>query len=291
MFTKRIKKTAYRAWHRALFRLQGAEKSTRLPVQTIFVHVPKTAGSSINEYFSSFVGSRHAERYVPIDGFKGDAYDAGVSAEGVEAARKGLFVTGHIDWQTVETIRQPHAFVFTVLRDPAERLLSFYHYMHHIDENRQPTPGEKERLKKLKLLTFGEFCTSEDPALLYMTNNFMTRQLAGRLDGTAGTSAPFPDLLGRALQNLKTLDYAGFQQTLDADFQALVKKAGFPPLPLPLENITKKLAAHAGPSYNPNASKQDILTLAAPRLKWDMAFYQQALELAPEINKRPFRRG
>jgi hypothetical protein len=88
------------------------------------------------------------------------------------------------------------------------------------------------------------------------------------------------------------MDYVGFQQTLDHDFEALVKKTGFPLLRLPQKNITAALKTHNGsPIYNASASKEDILKLAAPRLKWDMELYQRALALAPEINRKPFIRA
>jgi hypothetical protein len=288
IFSRLVNKTAYRTWNRILFRLHKITNAPRYPVQTIFVHVPKTAGSSINEYFSSFIGSRRSAKYVPVDKFRGDAYDAEVSDEGIRKARGAQFVTGHIDWQTVESIRQPHAFIFSILRDPAERLLSNYHYMHRIDENNLPG---KDVLKKLKSLTFEEFCTSDDPEVLYSTNNYMVRQLSGRINGTAGLEAPFGELLEQALKNLATMDYVGFQQTLDRDFHDLVQKTGFPLLRLPKENITKKLSTKSGALYNAAANKQDLLRLAAPRLKWDMALYEQALVLAPEINRKPFMRG
>ena len=117
----------------------------------------------------------------------------------------------------------------------------------------------------------------------------MVRQMAGCLDGTAAPDTPFQELLVRALENLKTLDYIGFQQTLDADFHALTRKGGFPQLPLPKENITKTLANSSGSSYNASANKQDILARAAARIKWDMDFYQKALALAETINSKPYK--
>ncbi len=287
MISARFKKTAYRTWHRGLFQLQrlcGKRGASRYPVQTIFVHVPKTAGSSINEYFASFTGSRRSRQYVPIDMFREDGYKAEVNEEGLQKARNALYVTGHIDWHTVEAIRQPRSFVFTVLRDPAERLLSSYHYLHRHDENDLKQPNKRALVERMKSLTFEEFCTSDDPAVLYATNNFMVRQLSDRLNGTADSGAPFQEMLDRALKNIATLDYVGFQQTVEEDFQAIVRKTGFPPLRLAKENVTKNLKTHSGSSYSPGASKQDILKLAAPRLEWDIALYREALSLAPAIN-------
>ena len=38
--------------------------------------------------------------------------------------------SGHIDWEALETLPEPR-FVFTVLRDPLERIASFYFYLRH----------------------------------------------------------------------------------------------------------------------------------------------------------------
>ncbi len=263
----------------------------RQPAQTIFVHIPKTAGSSINEYFASFTGMRRSDKFFPIDMCRADQDYAEVSEEGLQRARNAMYVTGHFDWHTLEAFRRPDAFVFTFLRDPAERLLSFYHYIHHIDERKQTQKSQKRWFSQLKSLTLEEFCAGDDPDALYAVNNLMIRQMSGRQNGTAGTDAPFQEMLAQAVKNLETLNYVGFQKTFDDDFRALVQKTGFPPLHLPRENITQKLPAYPGATYAANASKQDILNLAAPRLEWDIKFYQRAQSLAPEINKRPFKKN
>lgn len=292
-FSRRISRfnnTAYRAWHRILFRLQAIIKAPRYPKQTIFIHVPKTAGLSIHEYFASFIGSRRSRRYAYIDKFYGEAYNENASDEALKEARSALLVAGHIDWKLVMSVRQPHAFVFTILRDPAERLLSNYHYLHRMSEDGLFVQRRLSVIRKLKSLSFEEFCTSNDPEILYTTNNLMVRQLSYRINGTADLDAPFGEMLDEALKNIAAMDYVGFQQTLKHDFHDLVKKMGFPVLPLPKKNVTKELGKNYGPSYNPVVNKEDLLGLAAPRLQWDIALYQQALTLAPEINRKPFIR-
>lgn len=286
----RIKRGAYRTWHRLLFMLGELTGVFKSPAQTIFIHVPKTAGSSINEYLSSFFGSRRSSRYIFIDKFWGEAYNTDVGVQALERAHEARCVTGHIDWQTVEKIRRPHAFVFTVLREPAGRLLSNYHYLHRMGESDDPNPLRIEMVKKLKSLSFEQFCTSDDPDVLYTTNNVMVRQLASRIDGTEVLDTPFEELLEVAVKNLATMNYIGFQQTLDRDFELLVKKAGFPLLRLPQKNVTKELrkGQASSPIYNPAASKEDVLRLAAPRLKWDYELYNRALTLAPTVNAQAF---
>lgn len=292
-FSARYKKTAYRVWQRAVFRVYSKLSSAHYPPQVIFIHIPKTAGSSINEYFSSFIGRRGSSDFLPIDIFRNtdDWAYAEVNEEGLQKARTSKFITGHIDWHTLEKIRHPHAFTFTFLRDPVERLVSAYHYLHHIDENTLSGENEKKVLVQLKSLTLEDFFSGSDFKALYATNNLMVRTMAGRVNGTAGMDIPFEAMLEQSIKNIKTLNYVGFQKTFDDDFRNLVRKSGFPVLRLPKENITEKLPAHPGPSYEAGANKQVIMEMAAPRLKWDFAFYQRALELAPGINGRPFVRG
>ncbi len=290
----RIKKTIYREWHRALFRLQetcGAASVKHCPAQTVFLHVPKSAGSSVTEYFACFIGKSGSDRFVKMEKFRGGDPHADVSAEGVQKARNGRFVTGHFDWHTLEAVRQPHAFVFTFLRDPAARLLSLYHYLHHIDENTQPEESMKEWFRHMKSLTLEEFFSSNDSRALYETNNFMVRQFSGQLNGGAGVDAPFETMLEQALRNLETLNYVGFQETFTDDFAALVKKTGFPQRLMPAENMTHKKAAYPGARYAAKAKKEDVLALAGARIKCDAEFYRRARARAPEINSRPYAHG
>ena len=85
----------------------------------VFLHVPKTAGQTVHNGLARTVRARrvspirvHTQAFNPQD-----QYPPGYS-----------LYSGHLDW--TELTHLPTArFVFTVLRDPAERIASFYFYL------------------------------------------------------------------------------------------------------------------------------------------------------------------
>lgn len=92
----------------------------RDPSQTtlVFLHIPKTAGQTIHAELTRVVG---ADAVSPIR----------VHTEadpGMAQMPPGYrLYSGHIDWEALETLPAPR-FTFTVLRDPLERIASFYFY-------------------------------------------------------------------------------------------------------------------------------------------------------------------
>ncbi len=88
-----------------------------LPI--VFLHIPKTAGQTIHAELARCVG---AEAVSPIRVHT-------QAGPGVAQMPPGYrLYSGHIDWEALETLPEPR-FVFTVLRDPLERIASFYFYI------------------------------------------------------------------------------------------------------------------------------------------------------------------
>ena len=85
----------------------------------VFLHIPKTAGQTVHNSLSRAVRAHrvspirvHTQAQTPQDQFP-----SGYS-----------LYSGHLDWSAI--CHLPAArFVFTVLRDPAERIASFYFYL------------------------------------------------------------------------------------------------------------------------------------------------------------------
>ncbi|WP_349829310.1 sulfotransferase family 2 domain-containing protein [Brevibacterium litoralis] len=85
----------------------------------VFLHVPKTAGQTIHNELVRLVGG---EKYVsPVR--------VHTQARPEEQLRPGYrLYSGHIDWSAIDQLAA-RRFVFTVLRDPQERIASFYFYL------------------------------------------------------------------------------------------------------------------------------------------------------------------
>lgn len=84
----------------------------------VFLHIPKTAGQTVHHQIGGRVGLRNIS---PIR-------DIVEAAPGQTHLPPGYaFYSGHIDWTDLDTLPDP--FAFTILRDPRERIGSFYFYL------------------------------------------------------------------------------------------------------------------------------------------------------------------
>jgi hypothetical protein len=85
----------------------------------VFLHIPKTAGQTIHHALAKAVGG--PEHVSPIRSH-GQAVDRTHMPAGYR------LYSGHLDWVDLETLPVPR-FVFSVLRDPKERIASFYFFL------------------------------------------------------------------------------------------------------------------------------------------------------------------
>lgn len=83
----------------------------------VFLHIPKTAGQTIHNQLAQMVG---ADAVSPVRVHS-------QALNGLQMPSGYSLYSGHIDWTELGTLPDP--FVFTVLRDPAERIASFYFYL------------------------------------------------------------------------------------------------------------------------------------------------------------------
>lgn len=85
----------------------------------VFLHIPKTAGQTVHNSLSRVVKARRVSpiRVHTQTANATDQYPPGYS-----------LYSGHLDWSALDHL-PPARFVFTVLRDPAERIASFYFFL------------------------------------------------------------------------------------------------------------------------------------------------------------------
>lgn len=115
----------------------------------IFLHIPKTAGQTIHSELARVVGE---DRTSPIR-VHTQAPDDGQFPPGYS------LYSGHLDWVDLGRLNADR-FAFTILRDPFERIASFYFYLRQKSLNLDPealnTP-ENTGLKKIKEQTADDY--------------------------------------------------------------------------------------------------------------------------------------
>jgi hypothetical protein len=180
--------------------------------KVIFLHIPKTAGQSVHEYLLRNFSN---ELVCPAR-----VNDQLTQYSAAELNRYQVF-SGHFDWSAFDLL-EGERFVFTILRDPLERLLSFYFFLReqatHFANLGQldDKPGIKAAIE---LTPWQYFVDPECPLREFIDNhydNFFTFYFAGRtynarskLKPLTGPGRLFADMAAvtrLAQANLATLD-------------------------------------------------------------------------------------
>jgi len=153
---------------------------SRRPI--IFLHLPKTAGQSVRIFLQNAFPRRSM--------FPGQI-DHHLAMHSRSDLRQYDLFSGHFSWSALDCLG-PDSFVFTVLRDPAERLISFYRFMRRQGAQLAPETRHQPANAGARLaseLAFDEYMTTQEPGiqqyLLGTLDNFYmyyfaTRVLNGR---------------------------------------------------------------------------------------------------------------
>ena len=171
----------------------------------VFLHIPKTAGQTVHHELVRVVGGEGHVSPIRVHSQAG-------SAPQMPAGYR--LYSGHIDWTELENL-PVERFVFTVLRDPRERLASFYLYLREKAERLSATQldgPEHLGLRRARDWSADEYFFGGDAAWQrfildhydnFYTAYFSTRRIRGRHD----ISGLDPALVRRrALAGLAVLD-------------------------------------------------------------------------------------
>ena len=188
----------------------------------IFLHLPKTAGQSVHAFLERFF--RHEEICPARENFQ-------LLPIPLSQLRQYRLFSGHLDWALLDAVGGPR-FVFTILREPAERILSFYFFLRQkaatLDANMINLP-EYQGLRAAATLSPDEyFCAGPRMLRNFIDthyDNFYTYYFAGR---TVDARAKLIGIMKRehslltqvkltqlALENIKCLDRVYTTQSLD----------------------------------------------------------------------------
>jgi hypothetical protein len=203
-------------------------------MKLVFLHVPKTAGQSVHSFLTQFFTAdaicpaRENFQLLPIP---------------IAKLRDFALFSGHLDWSMLDAVQGPR-FAFTVLRNPTDRILSFYFFLRRRAASfnmRELDVPERQGLRAALTLSPDEYFCGGPPILRsFIDNNydnFYTYYFAGRsfdarakLKGlTKRSNAPLSekDILSLAIENLKCLDGIYTTETLprlEADVVRLLNR-------------------------------------------------------------------
>jgi hypothetical protein len=196
----------------------------------VFLHLPKTGGTSLHHHFAAHFRPEEIcpERFSRLHRLTPE-----------ELARYRYF-SGHFNFDQIRTIPGP-LFIVTVLRDPADRLLSsYYFWKRHTDAAIARHKLEGPAIARASTLL--DFLRNPHHEVQDSVNNTMTRYLAGQVNVVAdltyrynagGGGIPVSELevLHRALGNLLLIDVVGFATNLHEAYTRVALAFDMPRVP------------------------------------------------------------
>ncbi len=193
------------------------KKPIVLSRQIVFLHIAKTAGTSIVHFFRKHLQSDSLCSH-------GDFLHMPPGREQRQELLKSYrFVSGHFGYDEVAALL-PGAYSFTFLRDPVDRVLSLYQFCMHPDMQRQFPVARAARD-----LGLDGFIHSMAPEVVEAVDNLQCWQLARSYwseDRRALAGMNDSQLLDLADTHLQELSHVGLTETFDSDFKKILKDIG-----------------------------------------------------------------
>jgi len=200
----------------------------RRPVPALFLHIQKTAGTSLLEMLRGYYGG---DNVISHGDYIGHAPQ--------EFQNIG-FVSGHFGFEYARSLMRGR-YCFTFLRDPEERVLSMYYFC----RNRNPNEfAVYERAQRMDMEAFFEEAYANYWERKEIWNNQAWQLAYGFGWKNAGMELPAniseEDILGRAKAHIGAFDYIGFQETFADDFPLIMRALNLPvPRKIVQSNVTR----------------------------------------------------
>jgi len=202
----------------------------------------------------------------------------------IDSARASRFVFGHFSWASIERIGlRKDDYIFTFLREPRRRLYSAYRFMVNYPEDRLLDSAKKSRIERCRGITQLDMFTTRDLDLRYTIDNYMVRQLSGRLTDYPVQESQWPVLLEAAKRNLRSLNFIGFQETYEVDFKTVLHQLNMPCLSaIPRKNTIDEIIKRAGRDSTVHPEDpSEVAAAMTPLVRWDEQLYEYARQLRP----------
>jgi hypothetical protein len=188
----------------------------------IFMHLPKTGGSTLAQIIERQYGSRSV---LPLYKSTSGEELASLPQDWMADIQA---ITGHFHFGVHELLSTPSIYI-TMLRDPLERVISHYYYVrNHRDHYLHPMATE------CGLSEFVQVCNLQEP------NNDQTRLLGADPDSIRSGQCS-PELLARAKDRLQHhFAVVGITEAFDQSLILMKKRMGWRTPYYSRENVTRK---------------------------------------------------
>ncbi|MDD1516000.1 sulfotransferase family 2 domain-containing protein [Priestia megaterium] len=176
----------------------------------IFMHIPKTGGTTLNEIFKRSYTENEIYDHVPLE-----AMSKHFSQLKEEDKKRIKAVSGHHFYGIHDLFSRPYTY-FTMMRNPIDRVISLYYFL-------KTYPGYYE--ENMRNMSFEEYIDWDSQA-----RNGQIHQICGQNSQLS---------LEKAKENLKTFEVVGITEMFNESLLLLKDKLGWNDIAYKRKNVTK----------------------------------------------------
>ena len=252
-----------------------------------FLHLEKTAGTSL----LAVISSQFHPGQIDPDPCRASPPHllTPFTPNALERIRYHPLVWGHYDLPSLHRL-DPGRFVFTMLRTPADRLLSLYYYWRSLDPALLGQPDENLQVRAAHRLGLLDFLRSNDALIVNFVDNFYVRRLLGLYaEPDRDPLREQMTVLDQALAALASIDFVGITEQASRSVTRLATMLGVEgPQAAPLLN--RGTDTSRSPDFRP-VLREPItpeIGAALDRLTaLDRVIYNAALARFDDVHPRP----